>query len=70
MESKKEEPKTHIFLQPCGCLACAIVNVPEMFKELAKAQTYAKKHGETYQLMETQAVREMEWECPQHKKTG
>ena len=62
-----EEPKTHVFLKPCGCLSCAIVNVPEMFGELAKAQRYAKKHGEIYQLMETQAVREMAWKCPQHK---
>jgi len=21
----KEEPKTHVFLKPCGCLACAVV---------------------------------------------
>lgn len=65
-----EEPKTHVFLKPCGCLACAVVNVPERFNELAKAQRYAKKHGETYHLMETQAVREMEWVCPQHKKVA
>ena len=63
-----KEPMTHIFLKPCGCLACAIVNVPEMFGELAKAQRYAKKHDETYQLIETQTVREMEWQCPLHKK--
>jgi hypothetical protein len=64
----EQEPKTHIFLKPCGCLACAIVNVPRNFKELAKAQTYARNHGETYQLMETAAVREMQWRCPEHKK--
>lgn len=63
-----EEPKTHVFLKPCGCLACAIVNVPRNFQALAKAQTYAKTYGETYQFMETQAVREMDWKCPQHKK--
>jgi len=62
-----EEPKTHVFLKPCGCLSCAIVNVPRTFGELAKAQRYAAKHGETYQLMETQAVREMEWKCREHK---
>jgi len=66
----EEEPKTHVFLKSCGCLSCAIVNVPEMFGELAKAQRYAKRHGETYKLMETQAVREMEWRCPQHKKSS
>ena len=65
---KVEEPKTHVFLKPCGCLAGAVVNVPEMFGELAKMQRYATKHGETYRLMETQAVREMEWKCPEHKK--
>ena len=64
--SQKEEPKTHVFLKPCGCLACAVLNVPERFGELAKAQSYAKKHRETYQLMETQAVREMKWRCPEH----
>ena len=62
-----EEPKTHVFLKPCGCLVCAVLNVPRMFSALAKAQRYAEKHGETYQLMETQAVREMEWRCPEHK---
>ena len=63
-----EESKTHVFLKPCGCLACAVINTPSRFGELAKAQRYAKNHNETYQLMETRAVREMEWICPQHKK--
>ena len=63
----EEEPKTHVFRKPCGCLSCVIVNVPRCFGELAKAQRYAERHGETYELMETQAVREMEWRCPQHK---
>lgn len=65
---KEQEPMTHVFLKSCGCLACAIVNVPERFSELVKAQRYAQKHGETYKLMDTQAVREMEWQCPEHKK--
>ena len=64
---KTEEPKTHVFLKPCGCLSRAISNRPEMFGELARAQRYAQKHGETYKLMDTQAVREMNWYCPQHK---
>jgi len=64
------EPKTHVFLKPCGCLACAIVNVPHNFMALAKAQRYAKAHGETYELMDTQAVREMQWLCSQHKDKG
>jgi len=62
------EPMTHIFLKPCGCLSCAVVNAPEMFGELSRAQRYAKRHNETYKLMETQAVREMDWKCPAHKK--
>lgn len=62
------EAKTHVFLKPCGCLACVVVNVPRMFGELAKAQRYAKRHQETYKLMGTEEVREMEWECPQHRK--
>lgn len=63
-----EEPKTHVFFKPCGCLAYAILNVPQQFKALAQAQRYAERHGEIYKLMETQAVREMDWVCPQHKK--
>ena len=63
-----EEPKTHVFFKACGCLSCAIINVPRMFGELAKAQRYAQRHEETYKLMETEEVRKMEWECPQHKK--
>ncbi len=63
-----EEPRTHVFRKPCGCLCCLVVNVPEMFGELAKAQRYAEKHGETYELMETQKVREMVWKCPEHTK--
>ena len=38
-----------------------------MFGELSKAQRYAKHHNDTYKLMETQAVREMEWKCSEHK---
>ena len=65
----KEEPKTHVFFKQCGCLSCAIVNVPSMFGELAKAQSYAKKHENVYKLMETQEVRDMEWKCPEHKNS-
>ena len=67
-EARQDEPKTHVFLKPCGCLSCPVVNVPEMFGELAKAQRYAQKHGEIYKLVETQEVREMQWRCPEHKK--
>jgi len=63
-----EEPKTHVFRKPCGCVSCLIVNEPSMFGELAKAQRYAAKHDETYELMETQAVREMQWKCEEHRK--
>jgi len=63
----EKEPMTHVFLKPCGCLSCAIVNTPTMFGELSKAQRYAKHHNDTYKLMETQAVREMEWKCSEHK---
>ena len=62
------EPKTHVFLKPCGCLSAAYVDVPHNYNELAKGFKYATKHNETYQLMETQKVREMEWKCPEHKK--
>ena len=65
---RDSEPKTHVFFKACGCLSCAIVNVPNMFGELAKAQRYAQKHGDTYRLMETQDVREMPFKCPQHQK--
>lgn len=64
---KEAESKTHVFLKPCGCVACAIVNTPRNFGALSKAQKYAAAHGESYQLMETQAVREMQWRCPTHK---
>ena len=64
---EEKEPMTHVFLKPCGCISGLVVNVPEMFKELVKMQRYAEKHGETYQLMETQAVREMQWKCDVHK---
>lgn len=63
-----KEPQTHVFIKPCGCLSCAIVNVPEMFGELAKAQRYAQKNGQIYKLMETEDVRKMAWKCEQHKK--
>jgi len=59
---------THIFLKPCGCLSCAIVNSPNTIRELAQAHRYAKKHGETYQLIETEQVRTMSWKCPIHGK--
>ena len=68
MTEADEEPQTHVFLQPCGCVSCLIVNVPQMFGELGRAWRYAQKHGETYKLMKTQEVREMKWKCPQHKK--
>jgi len=55
----KEEPKTHVFLKPCGCLACAVLNVPRNFQSLAKAQRYAETHGETYHWMETAVVTEL-----------
>ncbi len=70
MDKELKEPQIHVFFKHCGCLACVIVNVPSMFGELAKAQRYAQKHGETYKLMETQEVREMQWKCSQHKKEG
>lgn len=63
-----DEPKTHVFSKPCGCVACLILNVPRQFSALAKAQKYAERHGETYKLVDTQTVREMQWFCPQHKK--
>jgi hypothetical protein len=62
-----KEPKTHIFLKSCGCLSCAIVDVPEMYKELAKAFRYAANHNETYKLVPTQQVRDMDWKCAEHK---
>jgi len=62
------ESQTHVFIQPCGCLSKAILNKPKAFDLLAKAQRYAKRHGETYKLMDTQAVREMDWKCPEHKE--
>jgi len=64
----EKEPMTHVWRKPCGCLRCAIVNVPVMFGELKKAHTQAKRYNYTYELMETQAVREMEWRCALHKK--
>ena len=67
--SELKEPMTHVFLKPCGCLSCAILNMPERFGELAKAQLYAQNHGEIYELMGTQAVREMAWKCPQHTES-
>jgi len=64
----RRESKTHVFRKPCGCLACAIVNVPRNFRALAKAQYYAQDHGESYELMETETVRKMDWVCPEHKQ--
>ena len=64
----KPESQTHVFRKACGCVARVIVNNPQMFGELAKAHRYGAKHGETYELMETQAVREMSWYCDQHKR--
>ena len=63
-----EEPQTHVFLKPCGCLSSAILNVPRMFNALAGVQRYAKNHGETYKLMKTEEVRRMDWACPEHRK--
>jgi hypothetical protein len=65
--TEQKEPMTHVFFKPCGCLACAIVDKPEMYPELGRAYRYAEKHGETYKKMETQEVRTMEWKCPEHK---
>ncbi len=67
MTEVKKETMTHIFLKPCGCLSCALVDVPENFTELAKAYRYAQKHNETYQKVSTEQVRIMEWECKEHK---
>lgn len=69
MNPETQEPMTHIFLKPCGCLACAIVDKPEMLPEIGRAFRYSLKHGETYQKVPTQQVREMDWKCKDHKKT-
>ncbi len=64
----EKEPQTHVWRKPCGCVASLILNDPYRFGELAKAQRYAEKHNETYELMETEAVRKMAWRCDEHKK--
>lgn len=64
------EPKTHVYLETCGCLAIAIVDVPEMFEELGKAAHQAKKYGYVYKLMETADVRKMPWKCDAHKRVS
>ena len=60
--------ETHVFIKPCGCLSSAMLNTPHNYSELAKAFRYAERHEETYKLMDTQAVREMEWTCAERKK--
>jgi hypothetical protein len=62
----ENEPKTHIFLKPCGCLSSAYVDVPETYDDLAKAFRYAKRNGLTYKLVETEYVRKMSWHCEAH----
>lgn len=67
-EEHEKESRTHVFLKPCGCLSVALVDDPRNFVELGKAYKYAQKHGETYQVMDTQKVREMKWRCDLHQK--
>jgi len=62
------EPQTHVFSKTCGCISSLVLNVPQMFGELAKAQRYAKKHNEVYSLMDTKAVRKMSWTCERHTR--
>jgi len=62
------ESMTHVFLKPCGCLFGAVLDVPEMFAELASQYRYAKKCGLTYKKIPSQEVRTMGWKCPQHKR--
>ena len=64
----EKEPKTHVYLKPCGCVSSLIIDKPERYEELGRLARYAWRHGESYFLMETAAVRTMEWECPAHKK--
>jgi hypothetical protein len=68
MVTNNNESMTHIFLKPCGCLSCAIVEKPTMFREIAKAFQDAAKNNETHKLVTTQFVREMKWTCLTHKK--
>lgn len=64
----EQEPKTHVFLKPCGCVSSLIIDKPERYEELGRLARYARSHGETYRSMETEDVRKMDWECPKHKK--
>lgn len=68
MTTGKKEPKSHVYFKPCGCVGSVISDRPELYEDLGKWARYARKHGETYKLMETADVRTMEWECPAHKK--
>ena len=62
-----EEPRTHVFLKPCGCLVAAMIDSPHNYRELGNALRMALKRGEIYKVMETQTVREMSWTCEKHK---
>ena len=67
MIQEVKEPLTHLWKKECGCVTEVIVDVPRMANEIKKAKRTNKRRHETYSLVETQSVREMEWTCPEHK---
>lgn len=62
-----DEPKTHLFLEQCGCLAAAIVDDWQTYPDLARQFRQAHKYHLIYKFVQTEEVRKMAWKCPQHQ---
>ena len=62
------EPKTHLWLKPCGCVAELVIDKESLIKDIQHAKRNNQRCGNTYiGLVETESVRHMEWDCPEHK---
>ena len=61
-----KEPQTYLGLEPCGCLGAAVVNNPEHLEDVVKAVRKMFRKGMTVELVDTQTVRDMAWNCDEH----
>ncbi|MBF4483088.1 hypothetical protein [Dehalococcoides mccartyi] len=65
---QKLEAKTYIAREPCGCLVFACYNNPLTPKEVAQEVSMVIKAGYQVELVETDAVRKMNWFCEIHSE--
>ncbi len=61
------ESFSYVALKDCGCLAIAMVDNPEHKRDVAREMAKGIRQGYSFHRLTTQQVREMEWDCPEHK---